>query len=208
MAPGAHVIVSDKHRFVFVGVPKAATQSLFPWLADNFEGRQVGMHTRKLPAGTEGYLVWSVVRNPYVRAVSMWWSVTGQGPTSETYCTQAVAEKYGDAGLVSFLRWVLDSAENGYSPLPDVLPPLWLGPQTAWLAEAKPKEVYRLESFGPHLLAQFVGKGKTLPPLPRNNDRQAEHGPWRNYMTPETVRLVNVWAANDFGAFGYEKRDP
>ena len=200
------MIISDKRRFVFVGTPKAATQSLFPWLVEQFEGRQVGMHTRKLPAGTEGYFVWSVVRNPYARAVSMWWSVTGQGPTSETYCTQAVVEKYGDAGLASFLRWILEDAGADYSACPD-LPPWWLGPQTAWLAEAKPSEAYQLETFGPHSVARFVEEGKTLAPLYRNNDRQKEHGPWQRYMTEEAVDLVGAWAPDDFDRFGYERME-
>ena len=65
------MIVSDKHRYVYIAIPRTASKSIARWLAAHYDGHVVGKHhSTDVPQRCKDYLVWTVVRNPYERAVS------------------------------------------------------------------------------------------------------------------------------------------
>lgn len=207
------MIVMDRHRMVFVGTPKAACNSMYAWLERHLDGRREPFHQRDVPAEAGGYWRFTVVRNPYPRAVSMWWSMMGQGEAKEHPATRFVRREGGDTSLPSFLRWVLRRAEDGYAC--ENLPGGWIGPQAFWLEPAEPLDAFlRLESLEKDLavmlrdlrrFGDLVGQGNRLPPVGRLNENRTEYGPWRRLMTNEVVELIDAWAQDDFDRFGYAR---
>lgn len=71
------MIISDKHRFVYIGPPKTASTSLHrffeqeEWSGDTswINGEQ---HRTMIPKRCADYFTWSVSRNAYRRLVSLW----------------------------------------------------------------------------------------------------------------------------------------
>ena len=66
------MIISPSHRFVFVGIPRTASKSMNEWLMQHYGGEWYGGHHdyRGIPDQARSFLVFTVVRNPYDRAVS------------------------------------------------------------------------------------------------------------------------------------------
>jgi len=203
------MIIMNRHRMVFVGTPKAACNAMYVWLERNLGGLRESFHRRDVPEEAQDYWRWTVVRNPYSRAVSMWWTVTGQGGAKEYPATESLRREEGDTSLPAFLRWVLRRAEGGY--VAEGLPDGWLGPQAFWLQPAEPLDVFlRLERLEMEMAMVFMRFGTwqnspTIPPIERLNETQMQYGPWENHMTGEVVELVDAWAAEDFERFGYAR---
>src|SRR3972149_1265346 len=68
--------ISTRYEFVYISTPKAGTHTIYNVLAEHFaEGlRGQGCHENQIPKEFKDYFRWTVSRNPYTRAVSLWWS--------------------------------------------------------------------------------------------------------------------------------------
>jgi len=80
------MIISDKHRYVYIGIPRNGSKSMNHWLSEYFDGRNHGgHHDYDVPEEAAGYLVFTIVRNPYDRRTSGHFAVTwdDQAPTQE-----------------------------------------------------------------------------------------------------------------------------
>ena len=70
---------SDKYKFVFVAIPKTGTSSIIGASKKFFEAKLPsggGGHDQIIPSKFSDYYKFTVVRNPYDRAVSAWQSST------------------------------------------------------------------------------------------------------------------------------------
>ena len=201
------MIIMHRHQMVFIGTPKAACNSMYAWLERNLDGLRESFHRRDVPPEAAKYWRFTVVRNPYSRAVSMWWTVTGQGGAKEYPATESLRREEGDTSLPAFMRWVLGRAEGGYAA--EGLPDGWIGPQAAWLAPAEPLHFFlRLKYLEKDLemVIKMLGWYGDVPPIERLNETRSQYGDWQQYMTAEVVELVDAWAGEDFERFGYERR--
>ena len=200
------MIIMHRHQMVFIGTPKAACNAMYAWLERNLEGLRESFHRRDVPDEAKDYWRFTVVRNPYSRAVSMWWSLTGQGGAKEYPATESLRREEGDTSLPAFLRWVLRRwPEYVCERLPDG----WLGPQTLWLRPAEPLNAFlHLECLEKDLemAIKMLGRHGDVPPVERLNETRTQYGPWEKHMTPEVVELIDAWAGEDFERFGYERR--
>lgn len=71
------MIISDKHRYVYIGIPRTGSKSMNHWLCEHFDGRNLGgHHDYDVPEDVSDYLIFTVVRNPYDREVSSHFAVT------------------------------------------------------------------------------------------------------------------------------------
>ncbi|MHC4914800.1 MAG: hypothetical protein ACYTGB_04855 [Planctomycetota bacterium] len=80
------MIVSDIHRYIYIGIPRTGSKSMNHWLSEHFDGRNLGGHHDYIvPDEFADYLVFTVVRNPYDRRTSGHFAVTwdDQAPTEE-----------------------------------------------------------------------------------------------------------------------------
>ena len=66
--------ISHKHKFVYVGIPRTGSRSMFQWLSDNYESENLGgHHDCDVPEEFQDYLIFTTVRNPYERLISGWY---------------------------------------------------------------------------------------------------------------------------------------
>ncbi len=71
------MIISDKHKYVYIGIPRTGSKSMNHWLCEYFEGQwRGGHHDHSVPEEAAHYLVFTLVRNPYDRHVSGHFAVT------------------------------------------------------------------------------------------------------------------------------------
>ncbi len=67
------MIVSEAHRYVYIGIPRTGSKSIHKWLGDHFEGHwHGGHHDWRVPEECRDYLVFTVIRNPYEIQASGW----------------------------------------------------------------------------------------------------------------------------------------
>ena len=68
------MILSRKHKYVFISTPKTGSHTFFKLLEEEFDGTRQWpeFHRTEMPPNTSGYTVFSTVRNPYSRLVALW----------------------------------------------------------------------------------------------------------------------------------------
>ncbi len=68
------MILSRKNKYVFISTPKTGSHTFFKLLVEQFDGTRMGgeFHRTEMPPNTDGFTVFSTVRNPYDRLVALW----------------------------------------------------------------------------------------------------------------------------------------
>ena len=68
--------VSTRHKFVYISTPKACTHTVYEILRKHYSQGllELAFHSTVIPDKYRDYFRWTIVRNPYSRAVSLWWS--------------------------------------------------------------------------------------------------------------------------------------
>ena len=65
------MVISHSLRYVYIGIPRTSSKSMSRWLGAHYEGEFFGTHHQLVvPEEANGYLVFTVVRNPYDRHTS------------------------------------------------------------------------------------------------------------------------------------------
>ena len=60
------MIISDTHKYVYIGIPRTGSKSMNHWLCEFYDGRShAGHHDYSVPEEAKDYLVFTIVRNPY-----------------------------------------------------------------------------------------------------------------------------------------------
>ena len=190
------MIVSDRHRYVFVTCPKNCSHTLIDYLENHCAGElQRGLHPRKIPNRARGYFTFGVVRDPYARAVSAWWNCVAERKGIRR--RHAALYIYNDVGadktLAPFIRYMMrmHPFDGLYTP------------QTRWYEGIGIDRLIRVESIEDDL--QQLPFPTPRVPLKRLNPSGRSRGPWQDYITDEVIELVQQWAAVDFGPLGYAR---
>jgi len=190
---------------VFVSTPKAGTTTMYQYLRKHWQAERYGaFHETRVPADVRDRPVVTTCRDPYTRAVSMWWHTCHRGK-------RGGLAQYDNMELATFLR---------------LLPALqlkWCIEQVEWHDRFRPTHVLRLE----HLQEDFDALPFVLfgaPPIvPRNRSEylgdthDIDYESWtdvlppplakrprRDYMTDEAAALVREHFAEDFERYGYD----
>lgn len=194
------MIVMHEHRSVFVSVPKCGTKTLYEYLPAVLGGIRIqsaGFHGVRIPSRLSDYRVLTCVRNPYERAVSLWWSTCRRG--GDRYGFRArVTSRGGDPASFEDFMWML---------IEDAPCVAWLGPPMSEHLRGVPVGVVlRLESLAADLAAAFPEQ-KNWPGLPVNNATRLDRPSAAEYLAGNFTsrQLVEQWARNDFERFGYER---
>jgi len=191
------MILSHKHRFLYVGLPRAGSTSLHrffdrpQWEIDPHWAKY--QHAAEVPEGCENYLRWTCVRNPYSRLVSLW----------QFSNVNLELVPHGRAiTLPEYLNWI--------SALPDDTPHcFWSWPMTRYLRWVLPVDrVLRLET-----LAHDIRSLAFVPPdaaVPHVNDFFHTHGgksygSMTDHVTPEIEAQIWEMFRADFEVFGYSR---
>lgn len=70
------MIISRALKYVYIGIPRTGSKSMNRWLMKHCDGEWVGEHHDwRVPEYARDYLIFTIVRNPYDRAVSGYFGI-------------------------------------------------------------------------------------------------------------------------------------
>jgi len=103
------MIVSEKYKYVFMSTPKTGTHSMYRLLIDRFDGHQLdgAYHRRDIPDEYREYFIFTTVRNPYDRTVSIWHALTERENYRDIYVPIIGSDKFSD-----FVDWLVNTNED------------------------------------------------------------------------------------------------
>ncbi len=219
------MISSDIHRYVYVGIPRTGTKSMNHWLCEHFDGRWCeDHHSCDVPQELRDYLVFTLVRNPYDRAVSGHFAVTwgDQAPKNhelEPYSSEQERLRKSRAFLKARERqYQKDMPQQSSIPLEERMRAAKLENesedanvinQKRFVDRAGVKMVLYFERI-PQCLAElpFVD-ASNVPPFPHHPEKGIR--PQGNFFDffhdSDEEQVVWAHAAEDFYAFGYRRLD-
>lgn len=202
--------INKEFKFIFISTPKAGTHTIYDIL-DKYYSKgllQAGFHNNQILNGYGSYKRWTVVRNPFTRAVSIWWSA----------CRLAHLDQYkfrkrsgGQYNFSKFVKWL---SELPYKDR--VKDPLMLN-QTEWLHPAQPIEAFHLENLENELIQlPFWKEGIEISHLNTTDEKIEIQSEFEGskiskpsikelYNEPEIIESVIKWAKPDFENFEYEE---
>ncbi len=187
------MVISKKLEYVFVNVPKCASQTLRYVLCTEYAGEQLrGAHHHRTdaPSWAQAYYSFAVVRNPYDRAISLWWAMVKERHDDR----YGLRGRCGSTELVPFLQWLV--GVEPYDPI--------LFGQAAWLANVRLNRVLRFETLDDDVQQLPFWARTEL--LPRRNAFQRPH--WSTFVDGEVADLIEQWASADFAVYGYSREVP
>lgn len=183
------MIISHRWKFVYVAAPKTGSTALHAWLSQpafcetRWSPAMRNQHDTAIPATCRGYHVFTVVRNPFDRLVSLW--AHSQSPHSRC------VERNPPLTIQEFLtQWAPKAT------------PFYRRTQTAWLAAAE--RIDQAVDFAdlPRIaelvepLARAKAAAGHIEPLSRKNATQ--HADWRTLYDEGTAAYVRYWHAEDW----------
>ena len=195
------VILPDQ-GWVWVSVPKSGTHTMYDVLERSYPTSFRGSHFHcRRPAKEWEHLPrFVVVRNPYRRAVSLWWHLLHR--LHQDRRRPDWVEAIGDLTCEEFCCWLVTVGQDP----PQCCAAGLLRNQATWLARVEPKRVLHIE----HLDAELPSLG--LDPAPQasralsssnlENDG-AEYGDWRTHMSAKAAKAALEWSRPDFEQYEY-----
>lgn len=200
--------VSTSHRFIYISTPKAGTHTICRILKDHFPKglKENGLHNNRIPPCYHGFSRWTVVRNPFSRAASLWWSTCRLHPEDQ-YGARAGCGAEDD--FPRFVRWLAALEPRGRRQQP-----LFLS-QSDWLDPVQPIQTLHLEHLEEELQEMpWWREGIDLPELNTTTEKIERQSntegsrilrpTWQELCQEEEVQeLIVEWAGRDFELFGY-----
>lgn len=182
------MIVDIDRKWVFVSTPKCATNTMYAVLPQ-YNGQRVGgFHQRD-----KGILVntfsFTICRNPYDRAVSIWWSTCH--PHEKEYKSKRDYRAYlkDPTNFEEFILWFISHKGPFIS-------------QTGWLKGLNINRYLRMEDLKKEFLTlPFINKPPKEWPIENQTRNIRKH--YSEYMTPKAIAAVQKWAVGDFEKLGY-----
>ena len=164
------------------------------------------MHDVDLPVEYQNFFRWTIVRNPFSRAVSLWWSTCRCHP-QDTY-----GSRKGSGSSDDFSRFALWLSR--IPPEARQREPLFMS-QSEWLSPLEPIVAIHMEDLEEDLPKfSFWKEGITIPELNTTSQKIEDHQenegeqiirlPWREYYyEDQAVEAIWTWAGKDFERFEY-----
>ena len=184
-------MISHKHRFIFIEVPKTGTTTICSILKNNFDAVQpykhldIEQYKEKFPKETSSYFKFSFVRNPWSRVVSLYHRKEGMQMKSEMTFSE-------------FVGWIRLATDTCIMPTP---------------------KKYMIDFFkiDNKLKMDFIGKFENLqedfnticdkigiPQQQLSHKNPTKHKYYTEYYDEETKQIVAEKYAKDIEYFGYE----
>jgi hypothetical protein len=191
------MMVCHDRKFVFVSTPKAATHSMYQTLRSSFNVQlktleDSRMHCNILDPNTESYYKFTVVRNPFSRAVSSWWQII-KNSKQQTNFKDRYFDQY-DSTFQSFTSFLLELETFGQHPR-------MFDSQHFWHNGITFDTILKLESIQKDYNCLPFVKGGVVT---HNFSLSGERNEWRQYYTQQDYDNVMIAYKDDFDIFGFK----
>lgn len=234
-----NTMIFEDAKIVYIAIPKAACTSIKWWLNENINyksknekkissetsfdrmihDRIKGTETQASSAGIENLLYqlcrtdayrFSVVRNPFTRIFSAWWSKIVANEESQHYSIKdsAIWDNYPanreeiKSGFERFLLY-LEEKENKAGN------PHWESQYKLLLPnKIKYDNIYKLEKINKleNDLRESISFSKSYTPLSLKNKSDIKYN--IEYLTNKSINIIQKIYEMDFNNFGYNKTPP
>jgi hypothetical protein len=104
------MIYNKELGYVFVAIPKTGTRSMYKILMEKYGAIEYADHWHIIPEEMKDFYKFTIVRNPYDRFVSLWWS-TSQRPLYEG-AGGNFRKMAGGNDMKSILSWMIKSKKD------------------------------------------------------------------------------------------------
>jgi hypothetical protein len=190
--------VSREHRFVYIGIPRTGSKSMYRWLSENYGSENLGGHHDYIvPDEFKDFLIFTVVRNPYDRWASANFAVLWNGETPDP------SKRVPSPPLVPSAKpldeRLRESMVSGATPGNGMN-------QSQFIKRAGVRLALYFERL-PACLADlpFVDR-RNVPPLPHALERGIRPpGTFFDHFRPDDEKCVWAYASDDFETLGYQR---
>ena len=183
------MIISQKLKYVFLEVPKTGTRSIDKILIKYFYGKETKGHGYILNKRYKNYFKFMVIRNPYSRIVSTWWSTTQRGKDRYNW----IKEAKGKSDLETILKLFINSKIKHK------------------INHAEKQKCYYDAGVNKILRFEYLEKDfNTLPfikeyiKLPKLNKTYNKRKSYCYYMNDKIIKIINDYYKEDFKIGNYK----
>lgn len=195
------MIISKNFKFIFIAIPKTGTTSITTVCKTYFNAICVSSHGYTIPLECEnkGFFVFTVVRNPYDRCVSIWWS-TIHRKSDRHHFKKALGHD------LSFDNFCINIHK-----LHDIFPNLIL-PQSHWLDHIKVDKIIPYENLNEEWgKLKFNIRSKIKLPCLNSTTSVTDWNPnarlhYKEYLTPNSISIINEYYNRDFNMISRYKK--
>lgn len=188
------MIISKTLQYVYIGIPRTGSKSMNQWLMTHCQGEWYGdHHDWQVPAFARNFLIFTVVRNPYQRAVSGYFAL----PWDEQ--EQRIE-----------LREQLPLPDKATNPLAKIIKEAIASGndmnQLPWVKNAGVALALYFERLPAALRALPFVQQEKLPPFPHVLEKGIRPpGDFFAFFSAEDEAAFWAYSLPDFTAFGYER---
>jgi len=192
------MIYNQEKKIVFTAIPKTGTRSVYQVLRGKYDFQMYKEHCTSIPEYMKDYYSFTIVRNPYDRIVSMWWStckrdlIQGKNNAGDNFRKLAESDNLAD-----LLKYMISNPYDGKgSEL--------FTKQSDYLKHNRFDMILTNENLNEEFKTlPFLNKGESLPNINSTttnwgrNTNPRKSDSW-NYINQEVLDLINEYYAEDF----------
>ena len=182
-------MIIDKHKALFIHIPKNAGTSIETLFANNSFKIQPGKHDniheikRRFPNAYNTHRKFTIIRNPYDKMVSWYSYLKGN----------ALENVSAKPDIIEFNDWIKDPLQFWHADEPIS----FLDPQHTWVDETV--EIIKFENLNKEL-NEFFGEEIDLPMTNKSN-----HNHYSTYYNRESLDIIYGRYKEDFKKYNYKK---
>ena len=192
--------------YFYIDPSKTATQSIIAMLNQYYgaEPAVALVFGAMVPADT---FVFASVRDPYSRAISLWWSTCGHSSGDYYGWTKHCPDLLSMVRWLYYKEWERTDDPKVHKKSPSMRNITYT--MSEWIAGVKLDYLIHYETLDADFrkLPFYTGQPEELPILNRKSNARAR-GKDEEYLTPEVIEAINEWCCDDFEHFGYKMRRP
>jgi hypothetical protein len=192
------MIISKKHKFVFISTPKTGTHTMYKILPDEYEGvqKEGPYHQTEVSEEFSDYFIFTTVRNPFERMVSIWHALIERDNYRNIFLPLV-----GGVEFIDFVKWITKLE-------PDERPKgkggVLLHPQSYWLKGVSLDKFIKIENVDEEFsMLPFYIQSTEHKEIPKVLARK--HKKWKDVKCNESRELIVRWAKEDFEIFNYSE---